>query len=546
MIQLNLSKKNLEISVTKETWGALKKYLIARALLFTIIALSVISVISAVVFYFNSLGLAYNDSRSHLDIGRRVVEGLKPGIAQLGSVWLPLPHILLIPTIWNDFMWHSGLSGIIFSMASYIATGVLIYLFLKELNVGPIGRIMGVAVFALNLNILYLQSTPMTEALLLTTMTAGVYELLLWYKRDKILHIIRSSFWTMLATLIRYDGWFLLIVTIVLVAVGILKRYGFKRQMMEGKVILFSTLGGLGIFLWLLWNLIIFKDPFYFIFGPYSAYTQQTVLQGAGNLATKGDLLLSLKYYLFALSYNSGALVAALGFLGAILFWLEKRISLNVKIATSALLAPLVFNILALYLGHSVLYVQGLSGNTWFNIRYGVMMVPSLAIFIGFLIDRFRQFKVPLISFLLLIILLSIASGDAVTIDDAREGASQKNVSEISRWLKENTADKEGFILISAASHDAIIFSSGLPMKRFIHEGTGEYWKSAVNNPRHWARWIIMRTYDPSDATYEKVAPSPDFNAYELVGKYPFADIYQLKSEYLSELNTKEVFAKQK
>src|SRR4051794_12114306 len=68
-----------------------------------------ISVTSFIIYYFNGLGLAYNDARSHLDIGRRVVEGLKPGFAQLGSVWLPLPHLLMVPTIWSDFMWHTGL-----------------------------------------------------------------------------------------------------------------------------------------------------------------------------------------------------------------------------------------------------------------------------------------------------------------------------------------------------------------------------------------------------------------------------------------------------
>jgi hypothetical protein len=74
----------------------------------------VLSVISIYYFWFylgNGLGLSYNDARSHLDIGRRVVEGLKPGLAQLGSVWLPLNHLLMVPLIWNDWMWHSGFAG---------------------------------------------------------------------------------------------------------------------------------------------------------------------------------------------------------------------------------------------------------------------------------------------------------------------------------------------------------------------------------------------------------------------------------------------------
>src|SRR3989344_5019116 len=75
-----------------------------------------ISIFNYIYYYLNGLGLAYNDSRSHLDIGRRVVEGLKPGLAQIGSVWLPLTHLLMVPTIWNDFMWHTGLSGALQSM----------------------------------------------------------------------------------------------------------------------------------------------------------------------------------------------------------------------------------------------------------------------------------------------------------------------------------------------------------------------------------------------------------------------------------------------
>ena len=114
-----------------------------------------ISILNYIYYYLNGLGLAYNDSRSHLDIGRRVVEGLKPGLAQIGSVWLPLTHLLMVPTIWNDFMWHTGLSGAVQSMLAFVFTGILIYLFLKNIGVGMLGRIVGVLIFVANLNILY-------------------------------------------------------------------------------------------------------------------------------------------------------------------------------------------------------------------------------------------------------------------------------------------------------------------------------------------------------------------------------------------------------
>ncbi len=531
-------------------------------LMLVVYILIIISFSAFVVYYADGLGLSYNDARSHLNIGRRVVEGLKPGIAQLGSVWLPLPHILISLTVWNDFMWHSGLAGAVFSMISYVATSIIIYFFLKQLGVGITGRLVGVFVFALNTNILYLQSTAMTELLLLCTMTAAVYELMMWFKSDKLLYLIRCAFWVMLSTLARYDGWFLLLFISVLIigrtffvlnlkpGLGLhsLKQLlsGSTYKKTEGMYILFATLAGFGVFLWLLWNLIIFKDPLYFAFGPYSAHAQQQQIEAAGELITKGQLWLSIKFYLYALFYNSNAFLTILSAFGAAVLLTDKKLSTPVKFASTALFAPLLFNIFALYAGHSVLFIQGLSGNTWFNVRYGVMLVPSIAIFIGFLVDRVKALRWTFIGLFIFVTMFAFASMDAVTIDDARVGSSQKNVSEVSNWLAQNAKDKDGFVLISAASHDAIIFSSGLPMSKFIHEGTGKYWDSATTNPEHWARWIIMRTHDDSDQTFRFVSRTPDLAHYDIVAKFPFADIYQLKEEYVPNLITKPVFVNQK
>lgn len=509
-----------------------------------LVILTGISIYNFWFYWANKLGLNYNDARSHLDIGRRVVEGLKPGLAQLGSVWLPLPHILMLPTIWNDFMWHSGLSGALISMVSFVLTGWIIGVFLKKLNVGILGRIVGVALFVANVNILYLQSTAMTELLLLATMTVGAYELIMWHHDNNVLHLIKSAFWIMLSTLVRYDGWFLLGYASLLVFVQIWKKKNYAEA--EGSTILFLTLGALGIVLWLLWNLLIFKDPLYFALGPYSAHAQQAILIKAGVLPTLHNIFLSTKVYLYALMFNSYTYPAILGAIGAIVLWFDRSLSRHTRLATTVLWAPLVFNILALYLGFSVLYVQGISGDTWFNIRYGVMLMPTIAIFIGYLIDRAKVFRWLLILSLFLVLFFAVVNNDAVTIDDARVGSSQKNVSQVSGYLNKNALNQPGFILISAASHDAIIFSSGLPMKRFIHEGTGAYWTSALTTPDRWARWIIMRTYDDSDLTWKAVSKAPGFKRYHKVAAYPFADVYELDSQYLGQLNTTASLGRQK
>ncbi len=548
----------LEISFHKVIFWEIKEQIDKYLLPVLIILLTVLSLYFFNHYYFNGLGLAYNDARSHLDIGRRVVEGLKPGAAQLGSVWLPLPHILMIPFIWNDFMWHTGLAGAINSMIAFVITGVLINQILKKMKVGLLGRIFGVVLFSINLNILYLQSTAMTELLLIATTTASVYYLISWGEDNKVINLIKCAFWVMMSTLNRYDGWFLFALITGLISVEVFIGNGrlraiFSKEMLirnykkiEGILILFCTLGGFGIFLWFMWNLLIFGDPLFFAFGPYSAHAQQDQLESAGNLITKGNLWISIVTYFYALFFNLNTYLALFGFFGSALFWFDKKISLKTKIGSMALFAPLLFNIIALFFGHSVLFVQGINGNTWFNIRYGVMLVPTIAIFSGFLIDRLASLRVVLIGLFIFVSYFSIISYDAVTIDDARVGSSQKNVSEVSGYLANNAANKNGFVLISAASHDAIIFSSGLPMSRFIHEGTGEYWKSATTSPDRWARWIVTRTYDDNDSTWKLIKNSDGLSKYRLVANYPFADVYELREEFLDNLTTDTVYKGQK
>ena len=544
MINTNIKKSTIQFTFSKNSFSKIAEFLKIYDYAVIIFILTIISCFSFLYYYENGLGLAYNDARSHLDIGRRVVEGLKPGFAQLGSVWLPLPHLLMVPTIWNDFFWHSGLSGAIQSMISFIATGLIIYYYLKRLKVGALGRVVGISIFVANINILYMQSTAMTELLLIATMTAAAFELLLWYQKNQLINLIHVAFWVMLSTLIRYDGWFLFFICTVLITLQIFKKLNFKAA--EAFFFFFCTLGGFGIVLWFLWNVVIFKDPFYFAFGPYSAHAQQTQLDQAGILATKGNILFSLKVYLYALAYNSGMLMLVLGLIGSIVLWTNKKIDSGVKLATIALYTPLLFNIIALFLGHSVLFIQGLSGNTWFNVRYGLMMAPAIAIFIGYLVHCSGKLKYVIIGLLLLTTFFAFTNQDAVTIDDARVGSSQKNVTEVSGWLEQNASNKDGFVLISAASHDAIIFSSNLPMKKFIHEGTGAYWDNATSSPDRWARWIIMRTNDTNDQTFKLLMKNPGLEKYNLVEKYPFADIYEIKSEFVNQLNTKPSLGKQR
>lgn len=505
-------------------------------------ALSLVSVVTFYYFWANGLGLAYNDARSHLDIGRRTVDGMKTGLAQLGSVWLPLPHFLMILSIWNDFMWHSGLSGAIFSMIAYVATGVFIWKILQKLGIGTAGRLVGVFIYGANANILYLQSTAMTELLFLLTFSAFCYELICWYKSDNPWDLVKSSFWIMLATLARYEGWFIFLVAAGLITVTTFFKKGFKES--EGVLFLFSVLGGLGILLWLTWNYLIFGDPLFSFFGPYSAHAQQQQIYEVGELITKFNIKNSANIYWLAMYYTVGLFSLLAAFCGIVVMFIDKRLTKSVKLAiVTILLAPLVYNILALYLGHSIISIAHVFGDNWFNVRYGATMVPSVAIFVGYFVSKVNfPMRLVIVPILVLVALKSFFIDIPVTIQDALWGASSKNVSQVSAWLKKNASANDDKIFISAGSHDAIIFSSGFDMDKFVHEGTGLYWKKAGEEPDKWVRYIVMRTYDMRDATYFAVADTEGFGKYDLILKGEFADIYELKGEYRYQLPGPKAF----
>jgi hypothetical protein len=83
---------------------------------------SVASVVSYAYYSQQGLTLAYSDSISHMMIARRVFASSTPGLAQLGTVWLPLNHILMLPFAWNDTLFRDGFAGTFPSMVAYVVS----------------------------------------------------------------------------------------------------------------------------------------------------------------------------------------------------------------------------------------------------------------------------------------------------------------------------------------------------------------------------------------------------------------------------------------
>src|SRR4030081_3431446 len=91
-----------------------------------------VSILSFLFYYRRGEVLLYGDAVAHINIARRVFDSKTPGLLQLGTVWLPLPHLLMVPSLLSDEMWHGGAGGSIPSMAAYIFSVIGIFRLVRE------------------------------------------------------------------------------------------------------------------------------------------------------------------------------------------------------------------------------------------------------------------------------------------------------------------------------------------------------------------------------------------------------------------------------
>jgi hypothetical protein len=487
-----------------------------------ILFLFLISISSFIFYYRQGLTLSYNDARSHLNVARRVVDSLQPGFAQIGSVWLPLYHIFELPFIWNNFLWHSGIAGSIVSIVSFVLGGVYLVKLCERLNFSKVASIVSLLIYTFNPNLLFMQTTPMTESLLIFLSIAVVYHLVGWAKDFNPLDLISAGFFTFLSTLTRYDGWFLLAFSALVVFIIAYRRKGYVFA--EGNTMLFITLAGFGVLLWLVWNWAIFSDPLYFAFGPFSAKSQQDFIFSQGRLFSKGDLVYSFFIYILTAVYNSGLWLFIIFLIGIWQFLASRKISYDVKFASVILLVPFAFNVLSLVAGHSVIHLPGLPPHTWFNDRYGLMLLPAVAVFSGFLVKN-RKFMAVLITLILFIESMNMyVNNEVITIEDGVKGASGEFLDEAGSWISENIHD--GLILVAASSNDALLFKSGFELKRFITEGARKHWDTSMEDPTVYAKWVVMHK---GDLVEQNLRSNENFlNNYKLVYKDAFSFIYKL------------------
>ncbi|HWS96912.1 MAG TPA: hypothetical protein VN620_10630, partial [Candidatus Methylomirabilis sp.] len=124
--------------------------------LFTLL-LGLVSIVALFWYYAHQQILLYGDAVAHVNIARRVLDNRSwlSSFFQLGTVWLPLPHILMLPFVWNQTLWVSGVAGSIASMVAYVMGSLGIYRLVRA-RAPEAAAYLAAATYALNPNLLYM------------------------------------------------------------------------------------------------------------------------------------------------------------------------------------------------------------------------------------------------------------------------------------------------------------------------------------------------------------------------------------------------------
>ena len=513
-----------------------------------VLAASLALSLSAILWsWLHGAMLNYGDAVAHLHIARRVFDSHRPGLSQLGSVWLPFPHLLLMPFVAVYRWWADGIAGMIPSALAYLAACAGIYRLARHW-LPPAAAALTLAFFASNPNLLYLQTTAMTEPLFLCEMIWTIVWLVEWLESVEsdpacAAHLLWSIAAMLVAAIFtRYDGWIFAFLTWSGIGFALLKRGKLRSRTFW----IASALVVAAPISWFVYNATFFGDWLEFARGPYSAKAIElrTMTPGAGPPHPGWhNPWVGLHFFIKAAEMDAAALawgntllvLALLGtawagliarrraFKWALLLWL-----------------PVPFYAYAIAYGSVPIFLPVWWPHSWYNTRYGLELLPAFALGLGFTAyfcyGAVREFKPRWTKYAatLLFALVAFNAWQVVREHPLTYVEGTKNVDsrrpfemQIPPVLRSLLATHPGgAVLMDTSVYPQLVALTGIPLRQTINESDKQFYNAALAAPATHAAVVLAFEGDAID---QAVRAHPE--GLTLVGQFkapgqPSASVY--------------------
>jgi hypothetical protein len=496
-----------------------------RGSLIALASITLLLSLSALAFYYHRGAiLLYGDAVAHINIARRIFDSRTPGLFQLGTVWLPLPHLLDAPFIVNGWLWRTGVGASIPSMLAYVAGTLGVFRLVRGLASRTAAWIAAL-VYALNPNLLYLQSTAMTETLYLA--------LFLWTvaffsefacaagadPRRASRSLEKCAFTLCLAMLVRYDAWFLAAAIVsagLLVAARVAKmpaqkldldihsvappRSGWGRaRFVVADVSKLVILAGVTAGLWLAYNHVAYGSSLEFANGPYSAHAIQERSRTPAMPSYPGEKSprTAALYFLKLSRLNMGtgsaepwvfttaavALLCAIYFSRQFLPWL-------------LLWTPALFYVISISWQSVPIYFPQWWPFSYYNVRYGLQLLPAVAVFAALAYEFLSKFAPARIAAIAVITVVAVSYGSIwratpICLQEAEANGSGRFMFDQRLAAELEKLPSSATLMMDGSAHPGAVQSAGIPFRRVLRESNPPYWEIALTRPAHSADYVV-------------------------------------------------------
>jgi len=439
-----------------------------------LVAAAVAAAGTAAALHYHRLGLALShyDARAHLVVARRVFDSLTPGWQQVGAVWLPLPHLLNVLPVQIDWMYRTGASAIAISVASMALAAAALAWIVHRVTGSIVGGIACAALLMLNPDVLYLQSTPMTEPLLFGTTFLAIALIADWTARPVA---STAAGWSCIAAVLtRYEAWPIVASALALALVA---------RIRQGERTIDALRRVRGLALYPAWAIAAFLVNSKITVGTWFVDSGFFV---ADNPA-RGHLWLSWMQLWEGLRSLVGAPIAWAAWIaaGVVVVYAVVRKDRAALLVVLALAASAILPMGAYFKGHP------------FRIRYDVPLVAAAAAIIGTgaaLLPR-------RLSIAAAAVVLVLAFRDAHPLDTRApmvveaqlDGPNTIARGAVTRYLQQHWDGTPILMSMGSLGHYMHDLSyAGFGIRDFLHEGNGEIWKAAIAHPQPYVRWIVV------------------------------------------------------
>ena len=475
---------------------------------------------AAALFYAREgLAISHFDARAHLVVARRILDSLCPGWQQIGAVWLPLPHVLNMLPVQVDSWYRSGASAVAISVASSAVSAWAVARLIAATTGSIVGGAVAAALLLANPNLLYIQSTPMTEPLLLATGFASLALLAGWVQADAPGWPHAPGLALTAACMTRYEGWLIAAAAIAL-TFAVLLRQGRDRR--------FATEAAL--------RLTVYPAAAILLFCVNSRWTIGTWFIPSGFFVPENEALgrpwLAFTQVRDSIAQLSGRPYIWGGYAGIALTL--------VAFARSRSRAPLIL-LLAILAAAALPGYAYLHGHP-LRVRYGLIPVAACAALTGAAVAMVWR---PLRAIAAVAIVGAALWGtspidrSALLIGESRrDDANAAGRRAITTYLVAHYRH-ESPIMLSMGSlahymHD--LGRVGFDIHSFLHEGNGQAWQYAVLAPGDYVSWLVLEERaEGGDALFQARERDPRYlEAFDRVAEGGGAALYRRRQSLVS------------